>query len=290
MNVPVATGDLMDRASLAAAMRGCEAVIHAAGYYPTKATSHDAHLQMARAMIGNVLSAMRDASVPRLVYTSSISTIGPIPGNRLGTEADYYWPGQRSAPYWDCKWAQEEAVLAAADLHTTALIPSAILGPGDVKPTTGTIVLAVARAPSWITIDGRVNVVDVREVAQAHVAALTSGGPGERYLIGGHNLTISELHRLIAHAVGRRAPLVAIPSWLVGPIGDLALRGAQALHVPGAVSLAYIWQAMSARQWIDSARAQRALGYRPRPIEETIRDTVQWFRERGYFERPLRAL
>ena len=286
----VVLGDLEDIDSLIAAMRGCAAVIHAAGYYPATPEPRTTHIARAKRHIRNVLEATRQAGISRLVYTSSISTIGIISPNRLGTEDDYYWPGQMIHPYWDCKWIQEQAVLTARDIDVVVLIPSAVFGPGDVKPATGAMVLALARTGTWVAPTGRVNVVDVRDVAQAHVTALTRGRPGERYLLGGHNVTLPKAYAVIARALGHQEPILSIPSAPVSRLTRPLLAISTWLRIPGGVSLAYMLEAIRAAQWIDSAKAARELGLRPRPLAETMSDAVAWFRDHGYFQRPLRSL
>ncbi|MCS7220219.1 MAG: NAD(P)H-binding protein [Anaerolineae bacterium] len=290
LQVEPVIGDLEAPASLVTAMKGCQAVIHAAGYYPSGPAPRARHVERARRQIRHVLDAARQAGIRRLIYTSSISTIGPIRAGHLGSEQDFYWPGQMAHPYWDCKWVQEQAVLSADGLETITLIPGAVFGPGDVKPTTGTALLAMARLGTRVTLTGRINVVDVRDVAQAHVAALTRGHPGERYLLGGHNVTVQEFVAEAARVLGRPGPVVALPMELIGwPLCWMA-RLAMRAGLPGSVSLAYLLEAIQAGQWVDSTKAQQELGFRLRPLAETLADAVAWFRAHGAFDRPLRSL
>ncbi len=288
--VEIAIGDLDEPDSLAKAMAGCAAVIHAAGYYPTRPLRVAEHIARARRRIEHVLAAARQAGVQRLVYTSSISTIGPLPAGRLGAETDFYRPGQRPQPYWGCKWIQEQAVLAADDIETVTLIPSAVFGPGDVKPTTGAVLLMLARVGARVALRGRVNVIDVRDAAAAHIAALTRGQPGTRYLLGGHNVTTPELMAAAARALGIPGPNVAIPiellAWPLLLYGRLARRLDLSLGSPAA----YLIEAIAANQWVDNRRAREELGLQPRPLAETLTDAIAWFCAHGYFARPLRDL
>ncbi len=288
--VEIAVGDLASPASLVSAMEGCQAVVHAAGYYPSAPAPAAVHRERASQFIRNVLDAARQAGVARLVYTSSISTVGRIPAGRLGTEDCYYWPGQMAHPYWDCKWIQEQAVLSAEGLETVTLIPSAVLGPGDVKPTTGAALLAVAKMGAWIVPTGRINIVDVRDVAQAHVRALEQGRPGERYLIGGHNVTVEEAASEVARVLGKPGPLCTVPMDWLPQFVYANLLVPVLLRRRWGMPLAYSIEALRAGQWIDSTKAVRELGLSPRPLAETIADAIAWFRERGYFRRPLRHL
>lgn len=288
--VEIAIGDLEEPASLTRAMAGCAAVVHAAGYYPTRPLRCAEHLARARRRIEHVLAAARQAGVQRLIYTSSISTIGPLPAGRLGTETDFYRPDQRPQPYWDCKWIQEQAVLAADGIEPIVLIPSAVFGPGDVKPTTGAVLLLLARVGARVALRGRINIIDVRDVAAAHVAALTRGQPGMRYLLGGHNVTAPALMAAAARALGIPGPRVAIPVELLAWPLLLGGRLARRLDLPLGSPAAYLLEAIAANQWIDNRRAREELGLQPRPLAETLTDAIAWFRAHGYFARPLRDL
>jgi dihydroflavonol-4-reductase len=161
-------GDLRDRASLLAAMRGVDALFHAAAYYPHNSLAPRRSLRIAVAGMRNVLECARDAGVGRVVYTSSLSTIGPpARGRSLADERDLYLPGSVADPYFEAKWAMEcEAYrAAAAGQDVVSLCPTVVFGTGDVKPTTGVALLAVARGLAPAYVEGDINVVDVRDVA-----------------------------------------------------------------------------------------------------------------------------
>ncbi len=287
LDVEIAVGDLASPEDLTTAMSGCQAVIHAAAYYPMTPEPRSVHLRRAHRQIRNVLHAARRAGIRRIVYTSSISTIGRIPPGRLGTEADYYWPGQMCHPYWDCKWIQEQMVLSTRGLEAITLIPSAVFGPGDIKPTTGTVLLMLARLGTRVTLSGRINVVDVRDVARAHIAALTHGQPGERYLIGGHNVTVREATAAAAQALGLAGPAIVLPHRPVRWLARLIIPALTRMGWTRAGSTVYLLESLEAGQWIDCTKAERTLGLRPRPLEKTMSDAVAWFRSHGYFERSL---
>ena len=281
-------GDLRDRMTLLAAMRGAEAVFHAAAYYPPNSLAPHRSLRIAVAGMRNVLECAREAGVGRLVYTSSLSTVGrPPAGRALADERDYYLPGSVADPYFEAKWAMEaecyRAVAASQDI--VALCPTAVFGPGDVKPTTGLTLLALARGLLPTYVEGRTNIVDVRDVAQAHVAALASGRGGERYILGGHNPTVGATLGLAARLAGVPPPRVRVPArlaLLAGKLGEAA-----ALALPGRPFLPFSEAIEMIRhgQHYDCAKARRELGLAGRPIEETMRDSLAWFREHGYLKR-----
>ncbi len=278
LDIEWVSGDLADPASLVTAMRGCPLVFHAAGYYPHRARDVWETVRHGVAGMRNVLAAAAAAGVKRLVYTSALTTVGPPsePG-RLADERDLYTPGSVPLPYFEVKWAMEmEAMRATAQgLPVVVVLPAFVLGPGDVKPTTGKILLMAARGRIPGYIEGAINVVDVRDVAAGHIAAAQRGRPGRRYILGGHNLTFREMQTIIAEAAGRKPPRSKLPLWLVRAVAEMG----SLLGVPGTHHLRAI------RYWqpLDNTRAREELGL-PEPIflEQTCRDALDWFREHGY--------
>jgi dihydroflavonol-4-reductase len=275
-------GDLTEVASLRAAMRGVETVFHAAAYYPKRGDRRRVpdQVEYAREEITSVLEAAQEAGVKRLVYTSSLTTIGqPPPGEaRLADERDFYTPGSLAkSGYYEAKFAMEKLVLEAAGngLPALALNPTAVFGPGDVHLTLGGLLLAVSRGwvPAWLP--GMVNVVDVRDVAAAHIAAAGVGKTGERYILGGHNLSIREALRVAALAANRKPPFFEIPLWVV----DVLVAAGDAL--PFLPLPANHLRAIRLWQAYDASKAEIELGLKPRPFEETVRDALSWFEKQG---------
>ena len=278
LDVEWAHADLHDPASLSAAMEGCQIVFHAAGYYPGRGGSVREAIAESVAGMRNVIRAVEQAAVHRLVYTGSFTTVGPSADpSRLADKRDLYVPGSVPTRYFEAKWAMEaEAMRAAArGLSVVTLLPTAVFGPGDVKPATGALLLMVARRQMPGYVEGILNAVDVRDVAAAHIAAARRGEPGRRYIAGGHNLSVRELLSAAAAAAGVRPPRLQLPLWLVGAVG----RAGALLGVPGADHMA------AARHWqpVDSDSARRQLGLpAPVAIDQTCRDAIDWFREHGY--------
>jgi dihydroflavonol-4-reductase len=285
--VELMTGDLRDRDSLLAAMRGVTAVVHAAGYYPPNSLAPRRALRQAVAGMRAVIECARAAGVERVVYTSSLSTIGRAgAGRALADERDFYLPGSVADPYFEAKWAMEaEAYRAvAAGQDVVVLCPTVVFGPGDVKPTTGTIILALARGLMRAYVEGQINVVDVRDVAQAHMAALERGRSGERYLLGGHNTTVGATMQVAAEILGVPPPRLRLPAraaLLGGKLGEavlLALPNQPFLPLSEAIEM------IRHGQHYDCGKAQRELGLTARPIDETLRESVEWFQTHGYLK------
>ncbi len=280
-DVPITwhAGDLADPASLAEALRGCEVLFHAAAIYPR--TDHRIRPAMQRAarQMRTVLETAHQAGVSRVVYTSSLSTIGAPPPDaphRLADERDAYLPGSVPSAYYEAKWVMEHEALRAtlAGLPVVILIPSAVFGPGDVKPTTSEVVLRVAQGRMPVALDVVVNFVDGRDVAQAHVRATMLGEPGERYIIGGHNLNVADALRQIARLAGVRPPRIALSVRTATRLLSLA----RMLNLP----VPDLLFGVEHFRPLNPERGWQTFGFTPRPFEETIRDTLTWFREHGY--------
>lgn len=279
-DVPVEwhSGDLADSASLTGAMQGCDVLFHAAGFAPETMRSVRKAVREGVAQTRRVFGAARLAGVGRVVYTSSLATIGtPPPGaDRLADESDPYAPGSTWNSYYEAKWLMELEALRANDagLPVVSLCPTAVFGPGDVKPSTSRILLMVAKGQMPASVDVETNIVDGRDVALAHIRAAEVGQPGERYIIGGHNLNIDAALREAARLVGVREPLVTLSLSTAARL----LRLADALHLPIPATM----RALPYWQPYDTSKARRAFDLTPRPFAETVIDTVSWFREHGY--------
>lgn len=268
------TGNLDDVASLRTAMQGCSVVFHAAAHYPVSSRDKQGQIDLARRQMENVLDAFRQSGAEKLVYTSSLSTIGPpAEAGRLANESDVYRLGSVSVCYFDVKIVMEELALGSG-LPVVALCPSAVFGPGDVKPTSGLLLINVARGLMPVYVRGNHNAVDVRDVARSHVAAAESGRIGERYILCGDNLSFRNMLTIAADVAGRRPPWLPVHPAVVRRLGKLA----GTIGVLGGDVL----EAIEYWQPLDGSKAQHELGHVWRPFSDTARDTLLWFRENGY--------
>jgi dihydroflavonol-4-reductase len=283
LDVEHAIGDLNDPASLVAAMRGCDVVFHTAAYYPRHSLDMAGSLREAGSGMRNVLLAAAEAQVGKLVYTSTLTTLGPSgEADRLADERDFYLPGSTTSAYFETKWAMEaEAWRAAAEgLPVIIVNPTAVFGPWDVKPTTGEILLNVAkgRFPVWLDLEA--NVVDARDVGQGHVLAAERGRIGQRYILGGENLPVREALTIAAQEAGVKPPRWQVSLGLVGAV----VRVGEALGRLPLIQPLPLEHFKTMREWraLNTDKARRELGFEPRPFVETVRDTLTWFREHGY--------
>jgi dihydroflavonol-4-reductase len=284
-NLPleVLEGDLADRPSLERALLGCQGLFHVAADYRLGALDPRQLYQTNVEGTRNILEASRQAGVTRIVYTSSVATVG-IPGDGSpGNEDTPVGVADMIGHYKRSKFLAEELVRKAAQSGTPVVIvnPSTPIGPGDVKPTpTGQIVLdaAAGRMPAYV--DTGLNIVHVDDVAAGHLLAFHRGHAGERYILGGQDMTLREILFEIADLVGRKPPRVRLPRAVVFPIAYVAEGVARITGRPGRVTLEGV--RMSAKHmFFSSEKARRELGYQWRPPREALRDAITWLREQG---------
>ena len=277
-------GDLNLPATLPAAFSDVEAVFHAAGYYPRRAGRVGGHVAEGVRQTRCILEAASAAGVRRLLYTSTLTTIGRPPDgeSRTANERDLYLPGSLpTSAYYECKFAMENEVLraCAAGLPAVVLNPTVVVGPGDASPTLGGILLAAARGWGWAWLDTEVNLVDVRDVAAAHLAAADNGETGQRYILGGHNLPLRQAMTMLASLAGVPEPRVRIPMALIDSLGWISDRLPWLALLGNHLRTARHWQGY------DAARARRALGLAPRPLETTLADMLDGYAARGWIKR-----
>lgn len=284
LDVEIAEGDLTDAASLDAAVEGCDAVFHAAADYrlwvpdpaPVYRTNVDGTRQVLRAAAG--------AGVRRVVYTSSVATLGV---NSDGTPANEETPvslDDMIGAYKRSKFQAEQIALqAAADGQDIVIVnPSAPVGPHDIKPTpTGQMILdaAAGRMPAYV--DTGLNIVHVDDVAAGHLLAEARGKPGRRYILGCENMSLAEIFSTVAEVSGVKAPRLKLPIALLIPVAHAAEAWARLAKKPPFVTVDGLKLAKK-HMYFSSQRAIDELRYQPRPALEALRDAVRWFREHGY--------
>jgi len=283
LQVEHAVGDLMEPATLVAAMDGCDVVLHAAAYYPRHSLDLRGALRTAVTGMRHVLAAAAEAGVGRLVYTSTLTTIGaPAEAGRMAAEDDFYLPGSTDSAYFETKWAMEaEAWRAVAQGQPVVIVnPTAVFGPWDVKPTTGEILVNVARGRFPVWLDLEVNVIDARDLGEGHRLAAERGQVGRRYILGGENLPVREALAIAAREAGVRPPRWKAP---LGLVHGLVRAGEAAGRLPLIPPLPLEhFKTLSEWRALDTARARAELGFETRPFIDTVRDTLAWFREHGY--------
>ncbi len=279
----VVEGDLADLQSLERALEGCTGLFHAAADYRLGARDPTQLYRTNVEGTRNILSAARTAGVPRIVYTSSVATIG-IPSD--GSPGDERTPVAEShmiGHYKRSKYLAEEVARDAARTGMSVVIvnPSTPVGPGDIKPTpTGQLVLDAASGRMPAYVDTGLNIVHVDDVAAGHLLAFERGRAGERYILGGEDMTLQTILGQIARLVGRAPPRIRLPYAAVLPVAYLAEGFAKISGRSGRVTLEGVRMSRK-RMFFSSAKAVSELGYRWRPPLQAFEDALRWYRERG---------
>jgi dihydroflavonol-4-reductase len=278
-------GDLNDAQSLVHACDGVRIVYHTAGYYPSATIPVETAVGQGLTQTRNVLDAVRMSGVGRLVFTSTLTTIGfPNQPGTLATEASLFVSRFPKNPYLMSKVAMEEAVLEAAKEGVPVVVvnPTACYGPYDSKPTSGAQILMIAKTLMPAYVQAPVNAIDVRDVADGMIRAATRGRIGERYILGHWNTTQKELGQLMARVAGVRAPNIPVPFAVArygSKVGDWAFR--TLLRRPAPVPGFFV-EMLQHMQHYDCSKAIRELDYPRHPVEGAIRDALMWFRSNGY--------
>jgi dihydroflavonol-4-reductase len=278
LDVEAVKGDVLDRAALRRAFRACDVVFHAAGF--VGARPQDAVWQVNALSPRLAVEAAAAEDVGRLVLTSTVAAIGNAPHGEAADETHLYRSVGRGAAYGDAKHEGEAEALAAGartGIDVVVVNPSYVLGvpvdrshPGETSTRTVANYL-LGRLPA--VVDGATNIVDVEDVATGHLLAAEKGQPGERYILGGYNLSWVELIERLAELSGVRHPILVLPREVEG-----LARAQVDLGIPSPVAPdAFV---MMAQNWRYSSRkARRELGYKARPLEATLRTTIEWYLE-----------
>lgn len=275
-----AIGDLSDTALLQAALSGCEALYHVAAEYRLWSSEPQRFYRSNVEGTRNLLTAAGQVGVRRVVYTSSVATLRPQADGSPSDESAVAQLSDMIGHYKRSKFLAEQWVLEAArsGLPVVIVNPSTPVGPGDVKPTpTGRLVLdaATGRMPAYV--DTGLNIVHVDDVAQGHLQAFEHGRIGERYILGGTDLSLQQILAMVAALVGRRPPRVRLPLAVALPIAHVAEAVARLSRTDTRITVDGVRMARH-HMYFSSAKAADELGYRWRAPEQAFEDAVRWFR------------
>jgi dihydroflavonol-4-reductase len=281
-------GDILDRASVAAGLKGARYLVHAAADYrlwaPSPGDIVRANVEGSRIVMEEALRA----GLERIVYTSSVATFDLRHGG-LADETRHLPPTEAVGAYKKSKIVAENLVadmIARDRLPAVIVNPSTPIGPRDVKPTpTGRVIIEAARGRMPAFVDTGLNFVHVDDVAAGHLAALRRGRIGERYILGGENVTLRQMLLDIAALVGRRARPLRLPRGAVYPFAFGAEILARATGRPPFATVDGLRMARYTMHFDDS-KARRELGYSSRPYREGLREAITWFIQAGYMKQP----
>jgi dihydroflavonol-4-reductase len=278
-------GDLLQVDALRSAIAGCDAVMHVAADYRLWVT--DPEKMHATNVTGTreLLRIAREVGVPRVVYTSSVATMGFFSDGRISDEATPVSLAGMIGAYKRSKYqAEQEAVAAARGGQQVIILnPTTPIGSNDIKPTpTGRIVVDFLQRKFPAYIDTGLNLVDVNEVARTHADALEVGRFGERYILGGENLTLKQLLDKMSAITGLPSPTVRVPHAvaMIFALWDQTITGKLRGREPRATVEAV--RMGKKKMFVSSAKAERELGFRVVPVYAALRAAIDWFRAHGY--------
>jgi len=285
LNAERVTGDLRDPASLEKAIAGCEVVFHVAADYRLwvrdPAQMYRSNVEGTRA----ILEAARKNRVRRVVCTSSVATMGFTLNGKPADENSPVSLEDMIGHYKRSKFMAEVVALEAGreGMDVVVVNPSTPVGEQDIKPTpTGRIIVDFLKRKFPAYVDTGLNLVDVRECARGHVAALEKGRSGERYILGGENLTLKQILDKLAATTGIPSPKVRVPYVVALATGviDEVITG----HILGREPRATIDAVRMGRKkmFVSSAKAERELGWKAGPVDDALRRAVEWFRANAY--------
>lgn len=278
----IVTADLMNGAAVGAACVGMDAVMHVAADYRLWAPDPEEIVRNNVAQTTNIMRAALAAGVPRVVHTSSVATLGL---DRLpADETDPLTPERAIGAYKRSKVVTErlvEAMVCDRGLPAVIVNPSTPIGPRDVRPTpTGRIIVEAATGRMPAFVETGLNLVHVDDVARGHVLAMEKGAVGQRYILGGQDVTLRQMLADIAALSGRKAPTIALPRRALFPLAWGAeamarLTGREPFVTVDALRMA------GHHMYFSSAKAERELGYVARPYRQALADALAWFGAAG---------
>jgi dihydroflavonol-4-reductase len=285
LNAERVIGDLRDPASIEQAMAGCDTVFHVAADYRLWVRDPE---QMYRANVEGtrtILDAACKNRVRRVVHTSSVATMGFTSNGHLANEDSPVKLESMIGPYKRSKFMAEQLALkaGASGMDVVVVNPTTPVGEQDIRPTpTGRIVVDFLKKKFPAYVDTGLNLVDVRECARGHLTALEKGRSGERYILGGENLTLKQILDKLGAITGLPSPKVRVPYVMALATGvvDEMVTG----RILGREPRATIDAVRMGRKKmiVSSAKAERELGWNPSPVEGALRRAVEWFRTHEY--------
>jgi dihydroflavonol-4-reductase len=278
-------GDLRDAASLKKAVAGCDVVFHVAADYRLWVRDPD---EMYRSNVEGtkaILEAARESKVRRVVYTSSVATMGFQSNGHLANEESPVSLANMIGPYKRSKYMAEELAIEAgkSGMDVVVVNPTTPVGERDIKPTpTGRIVVDFLKKKFPAYVDTGLNLVDVAECAQGHIAALEKGRSGERYILGGENLTLKQILDRLADITGLPSPKIKVPYVIALATGvvDQVVTGYIRNREPRATIDAV--RMGRKKMFVSSGKAEHDLGWKTVPVDAALRRAVEWFRANGY--------
>ncbi|HEV7521828.1 MAG TPA: hopanoid-associated sugar epimerase [Candidatus Angelobacter sp.] len=292
LRAETATGDLRDPESLKKAMAGCEFVFHVAADYRLWVRDPE---QMYRSNVEGtraIIRAAQESGVRRVIYTSSVATMGFTREGHIAGEDSPVSIREMVGHYKRSKFMAEQIALEAGDKGANVVVvnPTTPIGEYDIKPTpTGRIVVDFLNRKFPAYVDTGLNLADVKEVAHGHVLAMEKARPGQRYILGGENLSLKQILDKLSSMTGLPAPTMKVPHAIAmgfavfDQIFTGTIRGKEPRATIDAVKMG------RKKMFASSTKAERELGYKAAPVEGALRRAVDWFQANGYVESPAQV-
>ncbi len=288
LDVDIAEGDLVQPETLKNAVQGCTGLFHVAADYRLWTRYPEQMLKANVEGTRSILRAGADAGISRMVYTSSVATLGIVKGGS-GDEQTPVTYGDMIGIYKQSKFLAEQAAQDLIDNEEVPAVivnPSTPIGPRDIKPTpTGRMIVEAAAGRMPAFVDTGLNIAHVDDVAKGHLLAFDKGELGQRYVLGGENMELSAILAEVARITGRKPPTVKIPHNLILPLGYIAetwtrlTGGSEPFVTVDGIRMA------RKKMFFSSAKAEHELGYTARPATDALEDAIRWFADKGYLDR-----
>ena len=292
LDVEVVEGNVLHPQELRQAMQSVDTVYHLAAMVSILPGQNEMMRRVNVEGTRNVIAAAQAAGVRRLVYTSSIHAILRAPHGTPIDESLPFDPQNPAGEYDRTKAQASLAVLQAAQVGLDAVIvcPTGVVGPGDYRwSEMGHLIFSWMKRGLHVIVDGHFDFVDVRDVAEGHILAAQHGLRGQTYILGGENITLDSMLRIVQEAAGIRSPRVKIPFSLAMAAAQVTPWYYRLTHTRPRFT-PYSLETVQSNSEINSQRARRELGFAPRSLRDSLADTVQWWRQNAARLRSLAAL
>ncbi len=282
-------GDIRDKDAISAALKGCDTLYHVAAYFAhwslNKKLFYDINVEGTKIILGEALSQ----GLEKVVYTSTSNTIGSHGAGNFVNEDAVFNGWETGDHYAISKYLAEiEAKkICEKGLPMVIVNPTLVIGVRDVKPTpSGAMIMDIVNRDMPGYIDGAINVIDVEDVALGHLLAAEKGKVGDRYILGNENISVGQFFKLVGEIAGVKSPRLRLPYRVALALGYLFELGARITKRPPVVSASQVIIGNMGEHF-NNSKAVNELGLTLTPIEKTIANTVQWFRENGYINKAL---
>ena len=279
-------GDINDLDSIKTAISDCQVLFHVAADYRLWAPNPDEITKTNVLGTQNIVNAARTANIEKIIYTSSVATLGKNDNGMPANENTPSYIENMIGAYKRSKFIAEQHVqrmISEQSLPAIIVNPSAPVGPRDLKPTpTGRLIVKAAKGEIPAFINTGLNIVHVDDVAIGHIKALDKGKIGERYILGGENLPLENILRMVSEFYGNKAPRIRVPPNIVLPIAYLIQAWAKITKSHEPFITVNGVKMSRQKMYYTSDKAESELGYKFRPAKEAIKDALEWFGEQGY--------